>query len=303
MADYENLVIDRVGTDGRVGRIGLNRPEKLNALSQELMYELNDALHEMEADDSIRSIIVRGEGRAFSAGYDLTPSGGRGADAVVRRFRGVDDKGRRLLMGIRSGMQQITDIHLYFWNMAKITIAQVHGYAIAGGCELAMMADLVVAADDAQLGHPGLRGLGTSRTGVIWPLVIGMRKAKELYYTGENVTGAEAEEIGMINYAWPKQELDDRTIAFADRIAVMTADHLAILKLNMNRFYENMGIYSSVRSSTDLDAAGQFTGFSYNWQDKMRELGMRDAVRWRDGQFRDNDWYKHKGPRPGEPEG
>ena len=292
MSDYENVLVDRVGTDERVGRITLNRPEKMNALSQELLYELNDALHVLEADDSVRSIIVRGAGRTFSAGYDLTPSRGKGADAVVRRHKQFDDKGRRLLMGIRTGMQQITDIHLYFWNMAKITIAQVHGYAIAGGCELAMMADLVVAAEDAQLGHPGLRGLGTSRTGVIWPLVMGMRKAKELYYTGENVTGAEAEEVGMINYAWPKEELEERTIAFADRIAVMTADHLAILKLNMNRFYENMGIYSSVRSSTDLDAAGQFTGFSYEWQDKRGELGMRDAVRWRDGLFRDNDWYK-----------
>ena len=179
----------------------------------------------MEADSSIRTIIVKGEGRAFSAGYDLTPSRG-GADAVVRRHRSVDDKGRRLLMGIRTGMQQITDIHMYFWNMAKITIAQVHGYAVAGGCELAMMADLVVAADDAQLGHPGLRGLGTSRTGVIWPLVIGMRKAKELYYTGENVTGLEAEEIGMINYSWPLDELDKHTIALADRIAIMSADQI-----------------------------------------------------------------------------
>ena len=297
MAEYENLYVDRVGTDDRVARITLNRPEKLNALSQELLYEFNDALHELEADHTAHVIIVRGEGRAFSAGYDLTPARG-GADAVVRQHRRLDDKGRRLLMGIRTGMQQISDIHLYFWNMAKITIAQISGYAVAGGCELAMMADLVVAAEDAQLGHPGLRGLGTSRTGVIWPLVIGMRKAKELYYTGENVTGEEAEEIGMINYSWPKDELDDRTIAFADRIAVMSADHLAILKLNMNRFYENMGIYSSVRSSTDMDAAGQFTGFSYDWQDKMREVGMRDAVRWRDGLFRDNDWYKRKGPKP-----
>ena len=110
-----------------------------------------------------------------------------------------------------------------------------------------------------RLGHPGLRGLGTSRTGVIWPLVIGMRKAKELYYTGDSVSGAEAERIGMINYSWPKDELEERTIAMADRIANLSADHLAILKLNMNRFYENMGIYSSVRSSTDMDAAGQFT--------------------------------------------
>ena len=293
MADYENVLMDRVGTDDRVGVITLNRPEKLNALSQELLFEFNDALHDMEADDSIRVIIVKGAGRAFSAGYDLTPSQGSGADAVVRRFRGADSKGRRLLMGIRTGMQQITDIHMYFWNMAKVTIAQVHGYAIAGGCEMAMMADLVVAADDAQLGHPGLRGLGTSRTGVIWPLVIGMRKAKELYYTGENVTGDEAEKIGMINYSWPGDELEERTIAFADRLAVMSADHLAILKVNMNRFYENMGIYSSVRTSTDLDAAGQFTEFSYDWQEHMRAEGLKGAVAWRDGLFRDNDWYKY----------
>ena len=116
---YENIEIDRVGTDDRVGRITLNRPEKMNALSQELLFELNDALHDMEADYSIRVIILRGGGRTFSAGYDLTPKRG-GSDAVVRSHRSVDDKGRRLVMGIRTGMQQITDIHMYFWNMSKV---------------------------------------------------------------------------------------------------------------------------------------------------------------------------------------
>ncbi|MCK9519187.1 MAG: enoyl-CoA hydratase-related protein [Dehalococcoidia bacterium] len=290
MATFEHIELDRVGTDGRVGRITLNRPEKMNALSQELLYELNEALHDYEADQSVRVIILRGAGRTFSAGYDLAPAGG-GADAVVRRHPSADAKGRRLLMGIRTGMQQVTDIHMYFWNMAKVTIAQIHGYALAGGCELAMMADLVTAADDAQLGHPGLRGLGTSRTGVIWPLVIGMRKAKELYYTGDSVSGAEAERIGMINHAWPKEELEDRTIALADRMATLSADHLAILKLNMNRFYENMGIYSSVRTSTDLDAAAQFTEQAYQWQDKVREsfeagTGLKGALEWRDGPYR-----------------
>ncbi len=284
---YENLEIDYVGTDARVGRITLNRPDKMNALSQELLFEFNHALHDMEADDSVRVIIVKGAGRTFSAGYDLAPSRGTGADAVVRRHKSVDDDGRRLLMGIRTGMQQITDIHMYFWNMAKVTIAQVHGYAIAGGCEMAMMADLVVAADDAKLGHPGLRGLGTSRTGVIWPLVIGMRKAKELYYTGDNISGTEAEECGMINHAWPIEELEERTIEYADRIANISADHLAILKLNMNRFYENMGIYSSVRTSTDLDAAGQFTQHSYEWQKKMGEGGLGHALAWRDAPYKD----------------
>ena len=293
MSEYENLVVDRIGTDDRIGRITLNRPEKMNALSQELLYELNDVLHAMEADDDIRVIILRGAGRSFSAGYDLTPARG-GADGLVRRNRFVDAKGRRMVMSIRTSMQQITDIQMYFWNMAKITIAQVHGHCLAGGCELAMMADLVVAADDAQIGHPGVRGLGVPRNGAIWPLVIGMRKAKELMYTGESIAGTKAEEIGMINYAWPMAELEARTLAFADRIATMSADHLAILKVNMNRFYENMGIYSSVRSSTDHDAMAQFTEFAYEFGDRMREEGLKGALAWRDGPYRGTDTYKKR---------
>jgi len=288
MANYENLIIDRVGTDDRIGRITLNRPEKLNVLSNGLLFELNDVLHDMEADDSIRVIILRGAGRAFCAGYDLTGGGG----GPQRRYKGRDEQGRMLLMGMRTSMQQITDIQMYFWNMAKVTIACLHGYAVAGGCELAMMADLVVAADDTQIGHPGHRGLGVARNGVIWPLVIGMRKAKELSYTGENILATEAERIGMINYAWPKDELEDRSIAFADRLATMSADHLAILKLNMNRFYENMGIYSSVRSSTEQDAMAQMTQFAYEWRDQFAENGFKAALKWRDDPYRDTDTYK-----------
>ena len=292
MREFETLLIDRVGTDGRVARIALNRPEKMNSLSQELLFELNDALHDLEADDSCRVIILKGNGRCFSAGYDLTPGRGGGADGVVRRHKAVDEQGRRLVMGIRTGMQQITDIQMYFWNMAKVTIAQIHGYALAGGCELSMMADLVVGAEDVQMGHPGVRGLGVARNGVIWPLVIGMRKAKELYYTGDSISGLEAEKIGMINHAWPKEELDERTIAYADRFANMSADHLAICKVNMNRFYENMGIYSSVRSSTDLDAMGQFTQQSYFYQDAMKAGmesggGLKEALAKRDGPYND----------------
>ncbi len=288
---FENLELDRVGTDGRVGRITLNRPEKMNSLSQELLFELNDALHDYEADDTVRVIILKGAGRTFSAGYDLTPARG-GADGMVRRHAFADPKGRRLVMGIRTSMQQITDIQMYYWNMAKVTVAQIHGYALAGGCELAMMSDLITAAEDAQLGHPGVRGLGVARNGVIWPLVIGMRKAKELYYTGSSISGKEAEACGMVNHAWPKEELEQRTIEYADRIANLSADHLAILKVNMNRFYENMGIYSSVRSSTDLDAMGQFTAESYQWQDKVREsmeqgTGLKGALDWRDGRYQD----------------
>jgi len=289
VADFENLLIDRVGTDGRVGRITLNRPEKLNALSEGLLTELNEALHDMEADHSIRVIILRGSGRAFCAGYDLTGGGRR-----ARSYKLKDDSGRPLLMNLRTQMQQYTDIQMYFWNMAKVTICSIHGFAAAGGCELAMMADLVVAADDANIGHPGHRGLGVARNGVIWPLVIGMRKAKELSYTGEYITGEEAEKIGMINYAWPEAELEDRTIAFADRLAIASADHLGILKVNMNRFYENMGIYSSVRSSTEQDSMAQLTEFGYAWWDQLRENGLKEALAWRDGPYKELDTYRKK---------
>ena len=288
MADYENLLVDRVGTDERVARITLNRPEKLNALSGDLYRELNDVLHDLEADHSARVIILRGAGRAFSAGYDLTPS----RSDKNRRYTAQDEKNRTLMMGIRTSMQVIADVQMYFWNMAKITIAQLHGYAAAGGCELAMMADLVVAADDCKIGHPGHRGLGVARNGVIWPLVIGMRKAKELSYTGEYISGTEAEEIGMINYAWPEAELEDRTVAFADRLGIMSADHLAILKVNMNRFYENMGIYSSVRSSTEHDAMAQFTEYAFEWRDRVMDDGLKDALKWRDGAHDGKDTYK-----------
>jgi len=113
-----------------------------------------------------------------------------------------------------------------------------------------------------------------------------MRKAKELYYTGSSISGAEAERIGMINYAWPAAELEERTVEFADYVANLPSDHLAMLKTNMNRFYENMGIYSSVRSSADFDAMSGFTSQAYMFAEKMRE-GLKVALEWRDGPYRD----------------
>jgi|TARA_B110000263_G_scaffold66789_1_gene57736 enoyl-CoA hydratase len=284
--EYDNLLIDRVGKDDQIARITLNRPEKMNSLSQELLFEFRDALENLEPDDTARVIIVRGAGRTFSAGYDLTPAKGTGADAVAREFKTVDDQGRRLWQGVRAGMQRITNIHMYFWNLQKVTIAQVHGYAIAGGCELSMMADLVVCADDARFGHPGLRFAGT-RTSMILPLLIPMRKAKELFYTGDNISGTEAAELGMANKAVPFDQLEEQTLALAERVANLPADHLAQLKIHMNRFHENMGIYSSVHSSTDLDAAGTFTTQSYGWSDKFKEGGLKEALAWRDGPYQD----------------
>ena len=292
MPDYNTLILERLGAEDRLARVTLNRPEKMNALTGELFTELNDCLHDLEADQRCRVIILRGAGRCFSAGYDLTP--GRERRPGERRYQTVDDKNRTLMMNVRTSMQQITDVQMYLWNMAKITIAQLHGYALAGGCELAMMTDLVVAAEDTKIGHPGLRGLGTARNGNIWPLVMSMRKAKEYYYTGDSMTGAEAAEVEMINYAWPKDELDANTIAFAERIANGSADHLAVLKLTMNRFYENMGIYSSVRSATEQDALAQMTEWTYRFGESIREGGLKHAFQSRDEPYLGNEGFRGK---------
>jgi len=286
-----NLLVDRIGSDGRVARITLNRPEKLNSLSPDLLDDLRSLLEEMEFDRAIRVIVVRGSGRAFSTGYDIGGARRRGNRPSEYDVHRTDERGT--LVDVRTNMARVSDFYLYLWNMAKITIAQVHGYCLAGGVELAMVHDLVVASDDAVFGHPGTRGLGTSRTAAIWPLVIGMRKSKELLYTGDNVTAREALDIGMINRVVPAGMLDAEVERIADRIAIQSADSLALQKRSVNAFYEAMGIHASVHAATDTDAMYQASRQGQIWQEKVRELGMREAVRWRDAQYRERENETH----------
>jgi len=288
MPTYENLLYDLLD-DGRICKITLNRPEKLNALSNPLLMELNEALHDAEGDPEIRVVILTGAGRAFCAGYDLTAER---RPYKGREYPSRDAENRILMGGMRTSMQQITDIQLYFWNMAKATIAQVGGYCVAGGNELAMMADLVVAGDTATFGHPGTRGLGTPRNGCIWPFVIPMRQAKELMFTGDSISAQRALEINMINAVVPAADLEQYTLNYARRIATQDGDSLAVHKHALNRYYENMGIYPALRAGTDFDAIYQMTGFAYKWGDKFREAmstggGFKEALAWRDGPYKD----------------
>jgi enoyl-CoA hydratase len=286
--DYSEIAIDRVGTDGRVARIALNRPERLNTLTPTTIGELNDALHAMEPDRTIRVIILRGAGTSFSAGYDLggvdlMASTGYSGETYVTH----DDQGRALAMNFANGLKRGAEVQQYLWGMAKITIAEVHGYCIAGGMEWAMMADLVTVANDAIIGHPGSRGLGVARNAAILPLLTSLRKAKELLITGDSVSGEQAERLGLANYAWPPAELEQNTIALADRVANMSADHLAMTKAAANRFVDNMGIHASIASATYLDALGQHTESHYEWQDKLEKEGLKAALEWRDKPYGD----------------
>jgi enoyl-CoA hydratase len=282
-----DLLLDRVGTEGRVARITFNRPEVLNAMSTNTMGELHRVLRDLEADQTARVITLRGAGRAFSVGHDLKADLTGATDDPNRKYKERDAQGRPLIYNYSSRLRDGTNIQLYLWRIAKITVVQAHGYCLAGGMEFAMMADLITASDDCIFGHPAHRGVGSARNAMILPLVIGMRKAKELFYTGDGLTGKKAAEIGLINYAWPTAELEARTVALADRIANQSADHLAVLKAATNRFYENMGLYSSVYSATDFDAMAQHTQSGYEWQDALKNDGLKSALKWRDEGYTD----------------
>jgi enoyl-CoA hydratase len=288
MTSYDDILIDRVGTDGRVARITLNRPAKLNALSSQSFGELGRACRDLEADDDVRVVIIRGAGRAFSVGHDL--SGGLSSispDGPRRTYTLTDERGRALAANHATALRQATEIQMFVWGMAKVTIMQTHGYCLAGGMELAMMGDLLTTSTDCQFGHPGHRGVGVARNAMLLPLIVGMRKGKELFLTGDPIDGIEAERLGIANYAWPADELDDRTIALADRIANQSADFLGVLKSTFNRFYENMNIHSSVLAATQADALIQSTRSGYAWDDVIAEQGLKKALAWRDGPYGD----------------
>ena len=278
--EFNTLIVDRYGRDDLIGRITLNRPEKINALSAELLQELETALGAMAKDDTIRVIVIRGSGRGFGAGYDLAGGG-------PPSYGGTPPNWKYGLSPARADLQDGARRQMFIFNLPKVIIAQVHGYCLAGSCEYAMMADLVIAAEDAKIGHPGIRGLGHPRNSCIWPMVIGMRKAKELMYTGDAISGIEAAEIGMINKAVPRDKLEEEVTRLAERIGNQTPDALAVHKEAMNRWYQAMGMESSVMAAADYDYVYQHTQSARDLSTKIREEGLKEAFTWRDTPYMD----------------
>src|SRR5215470_19262000 len=183
MATYETIVYEQA--DDKIFRLTLNRPEKLNAMSQKLLRELDGALDEFENDSAASVLIIRGAGRAFCAGYDLQPTQQTGSGFTVTSDR--------------IGLQKMVDRWQRLWSLPKPVIAQVHGYCLAGATELAGHCDIVFAAEDAEFGHPAGRTLGVIPTLSMWPYLIGMRRTKEFLFTGDSMTAAQALEYGLIN--------------------------------------------------------------------------------------------------------
>jgi enoyl-CoA hydratase len=283
MMDYTDILYE---TKGRLAIVTLNRPEKMNALSHRLRSELFDALKVAEADQAVRVIIIRGSGRAFSAGYDLG-----GANSTDEPSQYMDTRSGLPSVGPNHPGQGQWAQHLLsgywqIWELAKPVIAQVHGYCLAGGTELATFCDLMFVAEDAVLGYPPVRAM-TSVDMVYHPWHMSMRKARELLYTGDSISGEEAVRVGWANQSYPADRLAMETERFAERIANIESDMLLMSKRGCNRAYEVMGIRTALAVGADIQALSTFRPSGKDFGNMLREKGLKAALDWRDGPFRD----------------
>ncbi|MFN8638297.1 MAG: crotonase/enoyl-CoA hydratase family protein [Dehalococcoidia bacterium] len=281
-SDYETIIVEK--ERGRA-RITLNRPEKLNALSARLQSELAAALRDADEDTRVHSIIIRGAGRSFCAGYDLTPERrleGESVDAkdeyaqVYRHSQAFDDDVFRM-EGAQRNRMTIFDMH-------KPVLAQIHGYCVAGGTDLALLCDIVIAAEDAHIGFPPVRAMG-GPPAHMWTYLVGPQWAKYMLLTGEFVTGAEAERIGLVWKAVPSADLEETVEELADRLAMVPTDLLSGNKRSVNLALEMMGARTMQRLAAEMDARMHVSPSMEDWRTRNREDGLRSALEWRDGRF------------------
>ena len=270
----------------RHGIIQLTRPEKMNALSHNLRAELFDAMKDFEMDAEVKVIIIRGSGRAFSAGYDLSGISKSDDDRdYVERRSGLPNVGP-IHPGQGQWPQHLLSGYWQIWECTKPVISQVHGYCLAGGTELATMCDLMFVAEDAIIGYPPVRAM-TPVDIIYHPWQMHQKKVRELLYTGDSVTGREAVEIGWANRAVPVEKLCEVTEAFAERIANVDSPMLQMTKRQVNRVYEIMGMRTAMQVGGDIQELGRARPGGAEFGRIAREKGLKAALDWRDGPFGD----------------
>ena len=231
MSDFKHILVD-VPSPG-VSRITLNRPESRNALNNTLRGELYGQLEANDKDPAIQVTIIRGAGKAFCAGYDLKAN--NRADQPFHTAGGDGNWARHVVDGF-----------FRVWDLAKPVIAQVHGYCLAGGTELATSCDLVYVAEDASIGYPVVRSMSPPDN-QFFPHLLGLRNAMEMMLTGNAISGIEAAEQGFANRAYPADKLEAEVLEIAERIAKVPSDLQQMNKRAVHRQMELMGVRAAIR--------------------------------------------------------
>jgi enoyl-CoA hydratase len=284
---YDNIIYEKKPP---IAYVTLNRPEKLNALSNDLQTEVRDALEDAGwKDDEIRVIIIKGAGRGFSAGFDISGGGGS-TDAVQIRAR--------FLKGDGFSGTTWWDV---FWNNPKPLIAQVHGFCIAGGMATVSFCDLRICSENALFGAPEIR-TGGPYIPAVWPWIIGMTKARELLYTGNLIDAQEAYRLGLVNKVVPADKLEEETNKLARTIAKLPIATVEYNKKLINMAYELMNIRLVIERSCELEGVCMASPGSLpevsEFQRLIREKGLKAALDWNSARFAEEDaWWKEQRKR------
>jgi enoyl-CoA hydratase len=267
---YTTLIYDR---QGRIARITLNRPDRLNAISEAMPGEIRRAVEQANADDAVHVIVLAGAGRAFCAGYDLKQYA-EGETPLIQDMPWDPMQDYRIMKGF-------TDDFFSIWRSYKPVLCKVQGYAVAGGSDIALCADIVVMAEDARIGYMPARVWGCPTT-AMWVYRLGAEKAKRMLLTGDTIDGKTAKAWGLVYEAVPEDLLDAEVDALAERMAAVPRNQLMMQKLMINQAYENMGLAGTQMIATLFDGITRHTPEGMWFKRHAEAHGFHAAVEWRD---------------------
>jgi enoyl-CoA hydratase len=262
--------------DEKVAVITLSRPEKLNAINAELQQQLTDAFARADANAETSVVLLRAEGRSFCAGYDISA-----------KEPGKDDW-RSDTTKAHEHLRVQLDFEMVPWTLSKPVIASVQGHVMGGGCELVMLCDLTIAADNATFGEPEVR-FSSVGPALVMPMIIGYKKARELLYFGDTIDAKTALELGMVNRVVPLAELREARRRYAKRLSLISLEALYATKRAINRGADAAGFRTALYAG--LDVVGPLYATKTEFGAKFREIvaneGVPAAVRWRSAQFKE----------------
>lgn len=258
----------------RVATVTLNRPDRLNAINDDMPGEIRSAVETADRDDDVHVIVLTGAGRAFCAGYDLKEY----AETAETPYSQEMPWDPMIDFDL---MYRNTRDFMSLWRSHKPTIAKIRGFAVAGGSDIALCCDLVVMADDAKIGYPPARVWGCPTT-AMWVYRVGAERAKRMLFTGDLITGSEAREMGLVIDAVPEPDLDGRVEELANRIKGVPRNQLMMQKLMINQAYENMGMASTQMLATLFDGITRHSPEGRWFKERAGEVGFQQAVAERD---------------------
>jgi enoyl-CoA hydratase len=304
MGEYRTLTYE---VTGRIARITFDRPEHGNAITMDTPVELSHAVERADLDRGVHVIVVAGRGSGFCGGYDLGLFAEQGMDSRPAPSEYTGTVLDPAVQAANHDPSRTWDPMLDYALMSRFnrgfasllhankpTVAKLHGFCVAGGTDIALFADQIVAAADTKIGYPPTRVWGVPAAGM-WAHRLGDQRAKRLLFTGDCITGAEAAEWGLAVEAPPAGELDERTEILLERIARMPLNQLMMVKLALNSALLAQGVATSGMISTVFDGAARHTPEGYAFARRAAEHGFRDAVRERDEPYGDHGRKVHRG--------